>query len=408
MGAGQTVVIVGAGIGGLTTALAVARAGFAVVICERAAELTEIGAGIQLSPNAGRILAGLGLDDAIAAAAIEPPAIDVRNGVSGAMIVSIPVAMFRERYGFPYRVIHRADLQAVLVAAVRKTADIKLMLGATIADVLPRGRELLVKLRGKRNELVRAVAIVGADGVWSTTRERITGALDAEPTGRTAWRTVIPYDNAPETLAADRVGLWVGQSAHLVHYPIARGAAINVVAIVEEQWDKQGWNARGDYRRIAERFNTWSAEVRAIVTAPQSWQKWAINAVDPTGSWSEGATTLLGDAAHAMTPFLAQGAAMAIEDAAVLADCLAASPGNAAAALAAYEAERKPRVARVWNAAKRTGERYHFAAPLAGIRDLALRLIGPRLVLAQNDWIYRWQRPGESSGASNVGQRSRA
>lgn len=406
MGERPTILIAGAGIGGLTTALTVARIGFDVVICERAAQLTEIGAGIQLSPNAGRVLADLGLDDAIAGAAIEPEAIDVKSGVTGATLASLPVALFRQRYGVPYRVIHRADLQTVLVDAVRKTGSIKLLLGTTVGDVLPRGRELLVKLQGDRAEMVNAAAIVGADGVWSTTRERVTGAFEPEPTGRTAWRTMIPLDNAPDTLAADRVGLWLGPDAHLVHYPIARGAAINVVAIVEETWDKPGWNARGDYRRIAERFNDWPADVRALVNAPQGWQKWALNAVDPTGSWSEGATTLVGDAAHAMVPFLAQGAAMAIEDAAVLATCLAASPGNIPTAFAAYEAERKPRVARVWNAAKRTGEHYHAAPPMAGLRNLALRVAGPRLMLMQNDWIYRWRppaRPDEGAGAQAPG-----
>jgi len=394
MGERPTILIIGAGIGGLTTALAIARTGFDVIIAERAAELTEIGAGIQLSPNAGRVLAGLGLDAAIAAVAIEPKAIEVRSGVSGGTLASIPVGLFCERYGFPYRVIHRADLQTVLVGAVRKAAGVRLLLGATAGDLLRHGDELLVKLKGRHRTLVRAAGIVGADGVWSATREQVTGASDAAPTGRTAWRTVIPHDNAPDSLPVDRVCLWLGHNAHLVHYPIARGAAINVVAVVEEKWDKPGWNARGDYRRIAERFNAWPNEVKAIATPPQSWQKWALNVVDPTGAWSEGATTLLGDAAHAMVPFLAQGAAMAIEDAAVLADRLAASPGNVAAAFAAYEAERKPRVNRVWHAARRTGEHYHLAFPLAGLRDLALRAVGPRLVMMQNDWIYRWRPPG--------------
>ncbi len=399
MGERPTILIIGAGIGGLTAALSVARAGFDVVICERTTELSEIGAGIQLSPNAGRVLAGLGLDAAIQEAAIEPEAIDVMSGVTGGRIASLPIASFRNRYGFPYRVIHRADLQRILASAVGKAGDIRLMLGTTIDDILPRGGESLVRLKGPRTELVSAAAIVGADGVWSATRERITGAFGPEPTGRTAWRTMIPLDNAPDSLPANRVGLWLGPNAHLVHYPIARGAAINVVAIVEETWDKPGWNARGDYRRIAERLNDWPPQVRAIVTAPQSWQKWALNSVDPTGRWADGNTALLGDAAHAMVPFLAQGAAMAIEDAAVLARCLAASPGNSATALAAYEADRKPRVTRVWNAARRTGEHYHMTGTLARLRDIALGLVGPRLLLMQNDWIYRWRsEPSDGDG----------
>ena len=214
-----------------------------------------------------------------------------------------------------------------------------------------------------------------------------------------AWRTTIPRDNVPEGVPANRVVLWLGPYAHLVHYPIAGGAAVNVVAVVEENWDKPGWNARGDYRRIAERFNNWPQAVRTILAAPQGWQKWALAGVDPTGAWVDGNTALLGDAAHAMVPFLAQGAAMAIEDAAVVADCLKASPADIPAALAAYEAARKPRVVKVWNAAKRTGEHYHMDGTLARLRDVALGLLGSRLVLAQNDWIYRWRADTPTDGA---------
>lgn len=395
MGERPTLLIVGAGIAGLTAALAVARTGFNIVVCDRAAELTEIGAGIQLSPNAGRVLAGLGLDNAIARVAIEPTAIDIRNGMSGTLLAALPVSQFRERYGFPYRVIHRANLQSILVDAVRHTHGVSLILGATVGDILHRDDTHFVKLLGHRGEVISAAGIVGADGVWSSTRDRIVGARFPAPTGRTAWRTMIPVDSAPANLPTDRVGLWLGSNAHLVHYPIAGGAAINVVAIVEENWNKPGWNAHGDYRWIAERFNGWTSVVRAILAAPTGWQKWALNAVDPTGPWSQGATTLIGDAAHAMVPFLAQGAAMAIEDAATLADCLAASPSDVTTAFANFETERRPRVTRVWKSAKRAGEHYHAARPMAALRDLALRAVGTHLVMMQNDWIYRW-RPGQT------------
>jgi salicylate hydroxylase len=206
---------------------------------------------------------------------------------------------------------------------------------------------------------------------------------------------VIPVDNAPPGLTVDRVGLWLGPNAHLVHYPVAHGAAINVVAIVEEDFDKPGWAAHASFRWIAERFQDWCAEVRVIVSAPTPWQKFAINVVEPAGPWAEGRTALLGDAAHAMVPFLAQGAAMAIEDAAVLGQALAATPGDVPAAFAAYEAERKRRVTKVWKAAKRTGEHYHQAGIVAAARDFILRMAGPELVLRRNDWIYRWRVEGE-------------
>jgi salicylate hydroxylase len=208
---------------------------------------------------------------------------------------------------------------------------------------------------------------------------------------------VIPIDNAPASLATDRVGLWLGLRAHLVHYPVARGAAVNVVAIVEEAYDKPGWAAGADYRFVAERFRDWCPEIRALVSAPTPWQKFAINVVDPTGPWTEGRTALLGDAAHAMVPFLAQGAAMAIEDAAVLGRALAASPHDIPSAFAAYAAERKPRVAQVWKAARRTGDHYHQTGFMAAARDFVLRTAGPKFLLGRNDWIYRWTVGGGAS-----------
>jgi salicylate hydroxylase len=385
----QTVVIAGAGIGGLTAALALSEAGFRAIVCERAETLSELGAGIQLSPNAGRVLAGLGLDEAIAADAIEPAAIDVRSGTTGQILVSIPTSRFRERYGFPYRVVHRADLQKILVAAAKRRSDISVRLATTVGEAAPQAGGHLVRVNGAgRSDVVPAAAVIGADGVWSSLRERIPGAATAEATGRTAWRALVSLDNAPAALPTDRVGLWLGHDAHLVHYPVARGAAINLVAIVEEKWDRKSWSAPGDRVWLAERFARWPPDARRIIEAPFGWQKFPIAAVDPTKPWVSGPYALLGDAAHAMAPFLAQGAAMAMEDAVVLARSLAGS--EIATALQAYEKERKERVVRIAGEARRVGEVYHAASPLATFRDWALRFGGAKFVLRRNDWIYRW------------------
>ena len=395
---GERLLIVGAGIAGLTTALVAARSGFSSVICERATELSEVGAGLQLSPNAGRVLDGLGLGEAIARHAIEPRSIDVRDGATGGTVTALPTALFRERYGYPYRVIHRADLQRALLNAVKATPAVKLVLGATPGEVLDRPQERLVKLKGGRGEVISAVAIIGADGVWSTTRTGLPGAAEAVPTGRTAWRTVIPRDNLPDALPADRVCLWLGTNAHCVLYPVADGAAMNIVAIVQENWDKPGWTAHGDYRELARHFGSWCASLTDLLKLSPGWQKWALCTVDPRKTWSDGTTTLIGDAAHAMRPFLAQGAAMAIEDAAVLGHHLTDRSAPVASRLKAYEAERKPRVTRVWRSSERTGEHYHATGFTARMRDSALSLLGPRLLLARNDWIYRWQEPAPGDG----------
>jgi len=390
MGERRTIVIAGAGIGGLTAALALAEAGFRVVIAERNRELSEFGAGIQLSPNAGRILSALGLEAAVAAVAVEPGAIEVRSA-DGGRIATVPTDAFRARYGYPYRTIHRGDLQHLLAEAVRANPAITLHLGATVGEFAHHAGSWLVRVEhdGTR-DVVGAIAIIGADGIWSEMRGRIPDHATPRPSGRVAWRGMVPADNAPAHLPRDRVGLWLGRDAHLVHYPVSAGAAINVVAIVEEPFDRQGWSTPGDKRILLSRFARWSEEAQAIIRAPLAWQKWTLGTLFATGPWTHGPIALLGDAAHGMVPFVAQGAAMAIEDAAVLAKSLAAAR-TAEAGLAAYEAARKPRVVEVAEAARATGETYHWGPPLSTARDLALRIAGQRLILARNDWIYRWR-----------------
>ncbi len=400
------IVIAGAGTSGLTTALALAAAGFRVIIAERRDELSKIGAGIQIGPNAGRILARLGLDKAMAQAAIAPEAIDILHGVSGRRITSVPASAFHRRYAFPYRVIHRTDLQSVLAAAVARIPSIRLHLGTTIAESKLQSDSLLVRLKHQGGgEVVQAAALIGADGVWSTQRETIAGSAAPKPTGRTAWRALIPADTAPAFVDMARVGLWLGPDAHLVHYPVAQGAAVNIVAVVAEAWDKPGWNVPGDPAEIHARFAGWSGAARKLIGAPFSWQKYALAPVDPAGPWVSGRTALVGDAAHAMVPFLAQGAAMAIEDAAVLAASLYGA-SDIPAALSAYEAERKPRVTRLWQAARQTGDTYHYGGAMGALRDAALAVGGARLVLGQTDWIYRWlpPEPGGAMRAASAGR----
>lgn len=391
MGERRTIVIAGAGIGGLTAALALAQAGFRVVIAERTAELSEAGAGIQIAPNAGRVLAALGLDAAIAARSIEPWSIDVRRGRDGAGLASIAGGAFRERYGFPYRVLHRADLQAVLLSAAKREPAIQLELDATLAERLVTDGGLLVRIRRPTGiEVVPAVAVIGADGVWSETRGAIGGSARPHATGRTAWRAVVAADDVRDRVPLDRIGLWLGPHAHLVHYPVAQGAAVNIVAIVREDWDKRGWSGLGARDEIAARFTGWTPAVRDLIEAGLSWHKHTLATVDPRGPWVEGRTALLGDAAHAMVPFLAQGAAMAIEDAAVLAGCLSAGD-DVIGALRDYAAIRRTRTQRMALASEDAGRRYHDSGFMALARDAALRLAGERLVLGRNDWIYRWQ-----------------
>ena len=337
------------------------------------------------------MLAGLGLEAAMAAASIEPEALEIRSGISGNLLTALPITAFRKRYDFPYWVIHRADLQAILAEAVAADPGITLECSATVTQYLAQADGLLVRIEMPRGiDAVPAVAIIAADGVWSSFRQRIAGSSQPQPTGRTAWRALISADVARHLVAMDRTGLWLGPDAHLVHYPVARGTAVNIVAIVEETWAEPGWNAAGDRGEITRRFAGWSAAARRLLAAAAGWQKYALTRVDANGPWTDGRLALLGDAAHAMTPFLAQGAAMAIEDASVLANQLR-DAADVPAALRAYEAARKVRVAKVAAAAAQVGAQYHYDGVPAFARNAALRLAGERLIFDRNDWIYRWR-----------------
>lgn len=391
----RDIVIAGAGIGGLTAALALAARGFRTIVCERTERLSEVGAGIQLTPNAGRVLDGLGLGNAIAAAASEPTAIDIRSGSSGRILSSVPLEGLRKRYGCPWRVIARAELQAVLAAAVAASSMIDLRLGTTVVDFASGSSDLLLGIETSSGRAIQpAAALIAADGVQSELRTRLPGTTTERPIGRTAWRATVPARALEQTVPPARIGLWLGSDAHLVHYPIAGGRTINIVAIVAEDWRGIGWSEPGDHDWLAKRFARWAPLAQRIIGAPAEWRKWAILAVDPAGPWVSDRVALLGDAAHAMPPYLAQGAAMAIEDAAVLAACFAASPDNPANALASYQSWRRPRALSVYKAAFRTGEAYHFRSPMAALRDTALRLAGHRLTLARNDWVYGWRPVG--------------
>ena len=391
MARSRTIVIAGAGIGGLTAALALTRVGFRAVVLEQAARLEEAGAGIQLSPNAMRVLADLGLADRLRPYVVAPEAIRIRNGATGRDIVRVPLGTEAERrYGAPYWVIHRADLQAVLAAAIEESADVTLRLGAHVEDVAIHQHGVTVQLRtaeGLRDE--QGMALIGADGLWSTLRPRLGDQRPPRFAQRTAWRAVVPADRLAE-LREPITGLWLGRDAHLVHYPVKAGREINIVAIVSDDWHQMGWTARGKPVELSKRFETFAPAPRALIALPDSWQKWALFDRAPQRIRAQGPVTLLGDAAHPMLPFLAQGGAMAIEDAAVLAQCLAREE-DIVHALRGYEHARYPRVARVQREARRNSWRYHLAGPLRFARDAALAALGPKRLLRRYDWLYGWR-----------------
>lgn len=387
------VAIVGAGIGGLTAALALLRVGCEVAIFEQANELAEVGAGLQISPNASRVFAALDLLPQVLAAASEPLALELRDGLSDRRIFSIPAGnAARARYGAPYLHLHRADLQSVLAAALVERAPHALHLGAPLVDyrIVQSGVEA-VRGDGRAQSFD---LLVGADGLHSTVRKRMLGDLPAHYTGATAWRAVLPRAAAPEIADARNAVVWAGPGRHVVAYALRGGREINLVAVAEVVLEtEESWTGAGDPAELRSLFAEFAAPVRRLIAAITTCGRWALHDRDPLARWSDGVVTLLGDACHPMPPFQAQGAAMAIEDAFVLARCIKdGAKGGVPAALALYEARRKPRTSRVLQSARNNGAIFHRSGALTRVATYAPMRIAdilvPSVVRSRQDWIY--------------------
>ncbi|HEY8333415.1 MAG TPA: FAD-dependent monooxygenase [Tardiphaga sp.] len=390
MAPSRTIAVAGAGIGGLTAALALAARGFRVVVLEKAERLQEVGAGLQLSPNASRVLIGLGLQPRLAPDVIAPDAVSIMSARSGGEVIRLPLGeTAASRSGGPYWVMHRAHLQSALLAAVTDHPAIELRLGRPLdAFGIDAGGVVL-------GEHGPALALVGADGVWSAVRHQLFPEVQARFSGLIAWRGTIDAGRLPRD-PTNRVQLWMGPNAHLVAYPMAGGRQTNVVAIMPGPWNGPDWNETGAAAEIKNHFAAmrWPGPARTMLDAVESWRRWPLCTLPDGGAWSQGPVALLGDAAHAMLPFAAQGAGMAIEDAAVLAKCLSETldgSTDVAAALQSYAALRRPRVARVQRVARQSGRIYHLRGPMALARDLTMQAMGASRLQARQDWIYDWR-----------------
>ncbi len=397
---GNGIAIVGAGIGGLSAALACAAAGLEVRVFEQAAALDEVGAGLQLGSNATRVLQRLGVLDALLAVAVRPSEVRLRTAVRGRLVATRPLGAASERrYGAPYLHVHRADLQQVLAEAVQ-ARGIPLALDHRLTGLRQddEGVDLGFVTASGAARSTRAGLCIGADGLQSRVRAALFGAEPPRFTGNVAWRATIPLSTTlPAAQREPVVTVWMGDGAHLVQYLVRGGRCMNIVAVFEDPtWTHERWHDRGDANALRARFAGWHPEVGALLAQVSECHLWALCDRVPMPAWRGGRCTLLGDACHPMLPFLAQGAAMAIEDAWTLAHCLSAAtvakasvqdPGR----LDAYEHARRKRTARVQSEARSQARLFHLAQPAAAMRNLVLGLgsrLFPQAALARYDWLY--------------------
>jgi salicylate hydroxylase len=391
----RSILIAGAGIGGLTAALAIARRGYRVVLLEQAEQLQETGAGIQLSPNASRVLIELGLAERLAGRVAVPEEVKVANARTGRVLARLPLGRStEEHHGAPYWIIHRGDLQNALREAVGDNPDIALRLGTRVENFALDHDGITLAARASSFMITeRGAALVGADGLWS----RIRGALGHhEPprfAGRIAWRTLVPADAVARELRVPAVRLWLGRGGHIVSYPVKGGRLINVVAIAGGDWRQAGWSALAEPNEVLARFDSraWRGLPRELLGAADHWLKWALYDAPPLTGWGHGPVTLLGDAAHPMLPYLAQGAAMAIEDAAELAHAVGDAPDDLAAAMRLYEGRRLARTARAQRAARWNGMIYQMGGIAAWMRSFVFAAVSGQRLIARYDWLYGWK-----------------
>lgn len=381
------VLIVGGGIGGLTTAVALARSGMSATLLERSVFADETGAGIQLGPNATRVLAGLGVLDAVNEAAFKPDRLRLFDGATGTTLASVPLGrVAEERYGAPYLTVHRADLHAALLATCKGLGAIELKDGfeATRVESVADG----VVATDANGTQVEGSSLVAADGIWSSLRGRIAPHASLHFSGATAWRAMLPRDKVSAPFDEPNVGLWLGPRAHLVHYPVRGGKDVNVVAVIEGGSAKQGWSLRAEPGALLPAFHRWARPASSLLESVESWRCWSLFCLKPLRRWVNGRMALLGDAAHPVLPYLAQGAALAIEDAVTLAASLKNCGGDPASAFPLYESLRMRRANRVQAQAARFGRIYHLRGPAASARNFVLKRRRPEALLCGFDWLY--------------------
>ena len=380
------VLICGAGIGGVTAAIALTHFGFDVEVVETASELTEVGAGIQLSPNAMHVMQELGVSEQLLSVGFEPVHSRIRHYKTGRIYVDVDISrLAKARYGAPYLHVHRADLLHVLVEKARGCGvDFSLGIRATSYEIEGRGATLHTSNGPKHGQF-----LVGCDGIHSVIRDQLLGPEKPQFTGQVAWRGTCKTSDLPEPKIPGDATVWSGPGSHFVSYYVRSGSLVNFVAVREiDDWKSESWTEAGDVGELTSYFADWHGPVRDIIGATKECHLWGLFDRPPLSHWCKGPVALLGDAAHPMLPFMAQGAAMAIEDAWVLAAVLASGHADP---LQRYEAARKRRAENIQSISRKNAKLFHRSDGLGDLWQRAKLNAGrmaPFLPVAQLDRIY--------------------
>lgn len=387
----MTIAIAGGGIAGLAAAVALAGAGRGVVVLEQADGFAEVGAGLQIGPNGVRALQRLGAWEALAPRTVSLSRIVVRDALSGRTLNEIALGRaFAGRHGAPYRVAHRGDLLAALVATAHAAPGVELRTGVTVTGFDVRQGRPTVQL--EPGEAFEAEALIGADGLRSAVRGQLLGATAPDYAGHVLYRALVPMAAVPDGVQRDCVALWLYPGGHAVHYPVSAGASMNIVVAGETALVTDGWGAPAATGDVLACVVQAVPQLADLLKAAQDWRQWPAADRPVATCWGEGPVTLIGDAAHAVLPYLAQGAVMALEDAVVLGHCVSAEP-TPPDAFRAYERQRRPRVARLARQSRRQGRIYHLGQPLRLARNAVMTAMPSELFARQIDWLYSWQPP---------------
>jgi salicylate hydroxylase len=383
------VLVAGGGIGGLATALALARYGIASHVLERRPAFHEDGAGIQIGPNGTRILRRLGVADTLRPHVGVPEALRVRDGRTGAELARLPLGRWiAMRHGAPYWVAHRKDLHSALLQTARAEPLIALSMGFDASEVASDAGHVAVA--AENGQAWSGKALIAADGIWSPLRQLLFDAAAPKFCGKSAARSVVPVDELPEDFHRPETTIWLFKNAHVVHYPVSGGEELAVVVVLDDRHDSGDWSAPVPPSWVQQKMPECAEPLQALILQARGWKQWALHTLPVPRHWTRGPIALLGDAAHPVLPFLAQGGVMALEDAMVVADALHRST-DVTAALKWYQRQRRPRAIRVARASRRNGSIYHLSGPQALARNLVLRKVPPQRLMARYDWLYGWR-----------------